>query len=694
MLVPLNWLQEYVPIHADIKEIAHRLTMGGLEVEGIEESEIGPVLDVYITPNRGDCLSIMGVARELSALYDLPLNLPTPPESQQGGATAQQTHVEIEAPELCPRYAARILRGVRIEPSPEWMQKRLTAAGQRPINNLVDVTNYVLLELGQPLHAFDLDTLTEQRIVVRRAKEGETLKTLDGQEHSLSPEMLVIADAVRPVALAGVMGGAETEVTESTSNILLESAHFNPLSIRRTARALSMRTEASYRFERVVDPEGVRRAADRACQLLQEMGQPAAEEGVIDAYPHPPVPRQLTLRVRRAIDLLGIPDITPEIAQDCLKRLGIEAHIVGENVTVTLPAFRPDLNIEEDLVEEVGRIYGYENIPETLPIGATTRGGDSPDGTLLNEIRRILTTNGLQEVVSHSLTPPSVFDVAPHDARRVPVRNALSTEIGGLRRSHLPGLLGIAQRNATRGGQQSLALFEVGRVWQNEIIAEMHTPVETLSVAGLLSGEMEERGWQRDKTPLVADFGAMRGVVERLLAELQVKEFSLEPLGEASEDYPQFHPGRTAFIHLSPEYPVGIVGELHPRLTAEMDFRLRVLLFEIPIEAIQGVAQAERRYQPASRFPTAVRDLAPRLEASVTYAEVETAVRSANVSNLTEWRLTDVFQGNPLPEGIKSLTLSFTFRSSEGTLTEAEINTGIETLRQALTSSVGATFVA
>jgi phenylalanyl-tRNA synthetase beta chain len=358
MLVPLDWIQEYVAAGADVQEIADRLTMGGLEVEGIAESEAGSVLDVYITPNRGDCLSMLGVAREIAALYDLPLNAPNPPASQPGGEAAAQTSVTIESPDLCPRYAARLLSGITIEPSPDWMQRRLLAAGQRPINNLVDVTNYVMLELGQPLHAFDLDTLAERRIVVRRAHAEETLQTLDGETRSLTPDMLVIADAEKAVAIAGVMGGAETEVTEKTVNLLLESAHFQPLSVRRTARALGMRTEASYRFERVVDPDGVCRALDRACQLLAAMGQPQALSGTVDVYPNPPAPKIVSLRASRAAALLGISDITPEVAEERLKRLGLDLQVEGDTLHVAIPGFRPDLNIEEDLIEEVGRIYG------------------------------------------------------------------------------------------------------------------------------------------------------------------------------------------------------------------------------------------------------------------------------------------------------------------------------------------------
>ena len=400
MRVPLEWLKEYVKIEATPEEIATRLTMGGLEVEGIEQSAFGPVIDVYITPNRGDCLSMVGVAREVAALYGVPLHMPVPSPSREGGAAAEQTSVTLEAPDLCPRYAARLVRGVKVGPSPGWMQARLEAAGQRAINNVVDVTNYVMLEMGQPLHAFDLDLLAESRIIVRRAHEGEAMRTLDGEHRELGPNMLVIADARRPVAIAGIMGGGDSEVSDSTTNLLFESAHFNPLSIRRTARALNLRTEASYRFERVVDPEVVRRAVDRACQLLAGMGQPQAVEGVVDIYPQTQSPRQLTLRIRRAAELLGM-DIPSHMAADSLRALGFgvetESSRNEDILRVQVPSYRADITIEEDLIEEVGRIHGYENIPETLPSGSTTQGGDSTKGRLITRIKKHLVEGGLQE---------------------------------------------------------------------------------------------------------------------------------------------------------------------------------------------------------------------------------------------------------------------------------------------------------
>ena len=699
MRVPLAWLKDYVGVEASAEEVATKLTMGGLEVEGIEESALGPVLDVYVTPNRGDCLSMIGVARETAALFGLTLHVPAPPPSaiapppsSVGGAIAKQTSVTIEDMELCPRYAARLVRGIRVAPSPAWMQARLEAAGQRPINNVVDVTNYVMLEMGQPLHAFDFDNLAGGRIIVRRARSGERLTTLDGVERDLTPSMLVIADAEKPVALAGIMGGGDSEVGDGTTNLLIESAHFNPLTVRRSSRALALRTEASYRFERVVDMDGVRRAVDRACQLLAEMGQPEAVEGVIDVRVKESV-RELDLRVSRVDELLGM-EIPSHAAADCLRALGFEVRTEPRGSTddilhVRVPTFRADILQEEDLIEEVGRIYGYENIPETLPFGNTTQGGDSAAGRFLMRVRNSLVACGLQEVVTHSLSAPSFFD-APDDAsRRVSVRNALSAEVSGLRRSILPTLIDVAQNNNARG-IQDLALFEAGHVWQTA--GESEPTAEYVAIGGLLTGALTEKSWQREPKPLIADFSAARGIVERLLHDLEITGGGFEPLGDRAAAMPQFHPGRTAVVTLNGEI-IGVVGEAHPRLSQSIGLRERVYLFELSCEALEAASQPEGpRFRPLSRFPAVVRDLAPRVDRSVSYSDIDSAVRSATPDILESWRVTEVFQGTPLPDEVKSMTLSFTFRAADRTLAEGEINSALESLRSELIHRCGATF--
>ncbi|HXG24942.1 MAG TPA: phenylalanine--tRNA ligase subunit beta, partial [Chthonomonadales bacterium] len=411
MRLPVEWIKEYVPVEADAEELAHRLTMAGLEVEEIEETEQGVVLNITVTPNRGDCLSVIGVARELAAIYGVAL--PVIPhygaESTLGDA-AQFTSVTIEAPDLCSRYAARIVRNLRVGPSLAWVQNRLIAAGMRPINNVVDVTNYVMLEMGQPLHAFDYDTLLDHRIVVRRARPGEKITTLDGTEHTLTEEMLMICDAERPVAVAGVMGGFETEMSLRTRTMLLESAHFHPVAVRRTARALNLHTEASYRFERIVDPGLVVAAADRACELIAELGIGEVVPGVVDVYPLPEPERTLGIRPARASAMLGFA-VSGEQVVESLSRLGFhpspQRHDVGSSpkdyYMFRIPTWRPDIVREIDLIEEVGRVLGYEHIPEHLPVGVTTQGRDSAWGRFAKRVRDILVGAGLQEIVSHSL---------------------------------------------------------------------------------------------------------------------------------------------------------------------------------------------------------------------------------------------------------------------------------------------------
>ncbi|MCS7066838.1 MAG: phenylalanine--tRNA ligase subunit beta, partial [Fimbriimonadales bacterium] len=436
MRVPIEWLKDFVQFELSAAELAQRLTMAGLEVEEMEETPQGEVLALYITPNRGDCLSIFGVAREVYALLGDACQ-PTPlferlnalilnPPDPDPGETPNHARVEILDPDLCPRYAARVIRGVRIAPSPAKVQNRLLAAGMRPISNIVDATNYVLLELGQPLHAFDLDTLQEHRIVVRQAREGERIRTLDGREHAVAPPMLMICDAVRPVAVAGVMGGAETEVTPQTRNILMESAHFNPPSIRRTARALDLRTESSYRFERFVDPTLVLVAQYRVCELIEEWTGVAAVPGILDVYPKPYPPRELTLRLVRAEQLLGF-SISDAEAQAVLERLNLRPQAEGKRaVRVQVPLYRyEDLKREVDLVEELGRVLGYERIPELPPAGVTTQGKDSPEGAFAERVRTILLSAGLQEIVSHTLEPRNPLQAPPP----IELRNPMSDEL-------------------------------------------------------------------------------------------------------------------------------------------------------------------------------------------------------------------------------------------------------------------------
>jgi phenylalanyl-tRNA synthetase beta chain len=690
MKLPVEWILERVPDveqTADVEQIADRLTMAGFEVEGKGDSARGPVLDIKVTPNRGDGLSVLGVARELSAAYNVPMQPPpaTGPDSRiTHHASRIANIVSIEDPDLCPRYLARIIRNVKVGPSPAWIQERIEAAGMRPINNVVDVTNYVMLETGQPLHAFDYDTLRGGRIIVRRAEPGETLQTLDGVDRNLTPDMLVIADAERAVALAGLMGGADTEMTDSTTTVLLESAHFHPLSVRRTARALDMSTEASYRFQRYVDPNGAATAAERACELLAQIGAGEVDPAVIDVQPAPHETRTLTLRPQRVSQMLGFAVTTGQIT-DTLSRLGFNSdtqHPTPDTLSFTVPSWRPDIVREIDLVEEVGRVLGYEHIPEKLPEGHSTQGGDSQVGRFAQQVRQILAGAGLQEIVSHSLLAPTTLEDSRSEAFRVPIRSALSAELSGLRRSLLPGLLDALERNLRRGNNP-LAFFEVGRVFSRDGAGYS----ETLSIGGVLAGAIGASTWEKRAQPIAADYYSVRGLIERLADNLHITGLRFE-----RSDDPRLHPGRSATVTIGDQF-LGYLGELHPRHTADLRLRERVVAFELKFDAFSEAASKARAFQPLSAYPSVSRDLAPRMPAEVPYAQVEAAVQSAAIPFLDHVRLADVFTGQPLPEGTKSLTLAFTLRAPDRTLTDAEVNDAMDRLRAALETACGASFV-
>jgi phenylalanyl-tRNA synthetase beta chain len=578
--------------------------------------------------------------------------------------------VEILDDDLCPRYAARVVRNVRIAPSPAWMQQRLLAAGMRPINNVVDVTNYVMLELGQPLHAFDLDLLPNGHIVVRRARPGEKIVTLDGVERELQPDMLMICDATHPVAVAGVMGGSETEVTPSTRNVLLESAHFNPTSIRRTSQRLQLSTEASYRFERVVDPGGVVAALDRACELLEHIGAGEPLSGVVDVYPRPVSERTVTLRPARCNLLLGM-NLEAQTMLECLRRLQLQAEMRDGVIHVTVPTFRPDLNIEEDLAEEVGRVYGYENIPERLPFGHTHRGGDSPNTRLIRPLQEAFVRAGLIEVHTHTLRAPGPLD----DPTRTPVRvrNAASEELSTLRNSLIPSLMDVVLHNLARR-QTEIFLFEVGAVFSQLADGDY---AETLKAGFAITGSVFPPGW--DARYPAADFFTAKGIVQTLLETVGVAEAEYEAL-----DDPRFHPGRSARV-LAGGRELGVFGELHPDVLEQLDITRRtVLAGEFDVQTLWSLAERRVRYEPLPKYPAVLRDLAVVAAEDVPYQTVERTVKQAGGALLENVRLFDVYRGERIPEGTRSLALSLTFRSPERTLTDEEVDEIVARIVRAL----------
>jgi len=681
MRLPYNWLKEFVDLSLSPKETANLLTLLGLEVEAQEEVWESPVFEIKVTPQRGDCLCAIGVARELAAALGLPLRLPAPRLRESGPPAAECATVTIEDPDLCPRYSARIIRNVKIGLSPGWVRQRLEQCGVRPINNVVDVTNLVMLEQGQPLHAFDADLLRPlaggklPAIIARRTRPGEEIITLDGERHLLAPDMLVIADGERAVALAGIMGGGNSEVHDGTTTILLESAHFSPASIRRTARALGMMTEASYRFERRVDPGGTVFALDLAADLMVQFAGGEVAPGAIDVCPEPVAEPSLSLRASRANELLGASLSARQMA-DYLRRLAIKAEIAGETLQVRAPSFRGDLNIEEDLIEEVARIHGYDNLPSRSVMVGSSGGRLAPSLALEVKARKILLACGLNEAITYNLEGPQEMRLAgfPPDhplCQAVVVRNPKVEEYSRLRTSIFPTLLALLSRNWRRGLREVRA-FEVGRVYIPRPGETLPEERQTVGIA-LLSGPHPPM-WGKDKI----DFTALKGVVEEFLASLGVQGISYSSL-----EHPTFAPGKAAQALLGGDQ-IALLGQVRESVLANHDLPRDVFLAELYLQKILLLERKPPAYRPISRFPAVERDLALLVPLDCPAERVEQLLRSQGGELLESLGLFDLYEGKSLPAGHRSLAYSLTFRAQERTLTEAEIEELIANMEKAL----------
>lgn len=633
------------------------------------------VLDLDLTPNLGRCYSMIGVAREVAALFGRELRRPSPSPREAGEPVAGQVTVEILDPDLCPRYSAALVHDVRMGPSPSWMQQRLLRAGMRPINVVVDVTNYVMLEFGQPLHAFDYEKLRPKpdqgyppAIVVRRARPGERLTTLDGVERVLDPDALLICDGRGPVALAGVMGGLESEVTETTRHILLESAHFDPICIRRTSQALHLGSEASIRFERGVDPEGTVWALRRACALLEELAGAVTARGVVDVYPRPYPPRTLVLPAGEVRRILGI-SLTAEEVAELLRPLGFACAVEGEAVRVDVPSFRMDVSLPADLLEEVARMYGYDRIPATLLRDVLPPQRGNPLLELQERIRDVLVGCGLDEVITYSLTNlRSVSRLTPgmpeiDGSRYLRLANPLSPEREYLRQTLTAGLLEALALNLRT--YERVAIFEIGRVYLPREGQELPDEPPMLGLA--LAGRREERSW----LPSVAeemDFFDLKGVVEILLDRLGIAGARFEP-----SEHPSFHPGRQAALRLGEEV-AGHLGEVHPRVCAQFELPARrVCLAEFHLFPFLQHAGL-RLYEPLSRFPAVIQDIAVVVDEGVPAVRVAEVIRRAGGPLLRDVALFDVYRGSPLPEGKRSLAYRLTFQAMDRVLVEDEVN--------------------
>ena len=627
------------------------------------------LLDISITPNRPDCLCVIGVAREIAALTHQKVKQPLLSLSDRGEEIHQKTSVTILDQDLCPRYVARMIEEVKIGPSPHWMSNRLEKVGIRSINNVVDVTNYVMMEYGQPLHAFDFELLEEGRIVVRRAKEGEEFVTLDGVKRTLDGEMLMICDGVKPVAIAGVMGGLNSEIREDTRRVLLESAYFNPAGNRRTSKKLGLETEAAYRFGRGIDYGGCLSAANRATQLIQELAGGRVVEGVVDVYPVPIKPKPIRLSLRKIHQVLGT-EISAKQVTKYLEDLGLEVRGESEDVLVVAPpSFRGDLEREIDLIEEVARLDGYERIPTTIPKGPPSSEERSKEFLVERKLVDRLIVHGYHEVITYSFTSPSSWNIIglpPDDPRRQHLRilNPLTEDLSVMRTTLIPGLMETARYNVSRKNS-NLKLFELKKVFLPQEGERL--PKEVKILAGLAMGFDRDPHWAF--SPRSVDFYDIKGCVEDLLDALMIKGARFNQAG----DVPYFHPGKTSRVVLDQEV-LGVFGEVHPEVLGHYEIHGKVYLFEVDFGKMVKWAGGEKRFQLLPKFPAVYRDLSVIVDKALGAERVMEAILKFRQPFVEEITLVDIYQGPPIPDGKKGISYRIRYRASDRTLTDEEVN--------------------
>jgi phenylalanyl-tRNA synthetase beta chain len=643
------------------------------------------VLDVNVTPNRSDCLNMIGIAREVAALTGKKMKPPAVKVKESSEDINTLTSVNIIDSDLCPRYTARMIKNVKVGPSPVWLKIRLEAAGMRAINNIVDATNFVMLEMGQPLHAFDFRFLEKEKIIVRKSRDQEEFTSLDGKSRILPAETLLICDGVKPVAIGGIMGGLNSEVKEDTKTILLESAYFNPPSIRRSARKLGMSTDAAFRFERGIDPEGVVNALNRAAQLIADLSGGTVCKNYIDEYPNKiPVVRDIPLRIDRIRELIGI-EITVKEVVKILRDIGMNIKKNGKGAyLVTPPTCRVDISREIDLIEEVIRLYGYDRVPSNMPDVFITEMEDIPRLKLEENIRKAMIGNGYTEIVNYSFGTPVAADMLclrENDERRrsVKITNPLGEDLSVMRTTMIYGLLDTAKRN-TNNGCFDLKIFEMGRVFLKRAKGEL--PEERNMIAGLATGKISDDLWNAGKN---VDFYHLKGCLENIFYDLKID--NCKYISNNTESF--LHPGKSCAIMLN-EKRIGLLGEIHPDVMERIDFKNNVYVFEINMDYLpKDYAGKKIVYQEISKFPAVMRDAAFVVSVDLEADRMLNVILEENEDLLENVYVFDIYKGKGLPEGTKSLGLRFSYRASSRTLTDSEVSSIHEKLLQKIIDVTG-----
>lgn len=633
------------------------------------------VLEFELTANRADCFSVFGLVREIAAITGNKPHFPEIKVNEDDNTKLNDIFsVEIADPDLCSRFSTRMLKNVKIGPSPEWMQQRLEGAGIRSINNVVDVTNFVMIELGHPMHAYDYDKITGKKLIARRAIEGEELHTLDDTSRKAKGEMLVIADSEKAAGLAGIMGGFETEITDTTTTVVLESADFYGPCIRRTARACGLSSEASGRFERGVDSETTIKALDRAAQLLQEMGACTVCEGIVDVYPNPKQANYVTFTPEQINNHLGT-NIAKDVMLNIITSVGFDVtKDENDEITVKVPSWRNDVTCMADISEEIARLDGFDKIKSTLPNGVSMQGTQSAKQTFIDKVKASLSSQGLYETISFALTNEETFNKLniPQDSplrKAVPIMNPLSDEYPLVRTTLLSSIFDNLARNLARKNDD-VALFEVGSVFFPKALPVTELPDEVVKIAGAITGRRNAQGW--NQTNDMVDFYDAKGIIEELLANLRVTRYTVE----AGTHY-AMHPGKTALFKKGRDV-IATVGEVHPAVLSAYGITKPVYIFELDATTVMKYMAKDLKYKALPKYPATSRDLAMLVDVDVNAADIEKAMTKAAGQNLTQITLFDVYTGKQVEEGKKSLAFSLTFQSNDKTLTDAEIDPAIE----------------